>query len=65
MKKLRSCQLCGSKKNVLHQIWPPNEEKPSWYCCKCYVDGGNPPANWHPECMRTYKNRSKYIEESK
>ena len=24
-------------------------------CCVCYVKAGNPPADWHPECMLTYK----------
>lgn len=24
-------------------------------CCKCYVMGGNAPADWHPECMSTYQ----------
>jgi hypothetical protein len=23
-------------------------------CCKCYVNGGNAPADWHPECMKAY-----------
>ena len=23
-------------------------------CCACYVEEGNPPADWHKECMRAY-----------
>ena len=24
-------------------------------CCECYVKEGNPPADWHPVCMETYR----------
>lgn len=24
-------------------------------CCECYVKEDNPPADWHPECMKTYE----------
>lgn len=24
-------------------------------CCKCYVEEGNPPADWHNGCMITYR----------
>ncbi len=23
-------------------------------CCRCYVQKGHPPADWHRECMRAY-----------
>ena len=23
-------------------------------CCRCYVGAGNPPADWHVECMKAY-----------
>lgn len=25
------------------------------FCCRCYVELGNPPADWHPTCMTTYE----------
>lgn len=28
-------------------------------CCKCYVEAGNAPADWHSECMRTYAKLKK------
>jgi len=24
-------------------------------CCKCHIETGGAPANWHPECMQAYK----------
>ena len=24
-------------------------------CCRCYVLDGHPPADWHIECMTTYR----------
>ena len=23
-------------------------------CCKCYIEAGYPPADWHPKCMAAY-----------
>lgn len=30
-------------------------------CCDCYVREGNPPADWHAGCMRTWKSIKKAI----
>lgn len=27
-------------------------------CCRCHVADGNPPADWHPACMKAYAERS-------
>jgi hypothetical protein len=24
------------------------------FCCTCYVSEGNPPSNWHVECMKAW-----------
>lgn len=24
-------------------------------CCRCFVEEGNPPADWHRLCMETYR----------
>jgi hypothetical protein len=26
-------------------------------CCRCYIDDGNPPADWHPECVAAFEAR--------
>lgn len=26
-----------------------------YLCCVCYVNEGNPPADWHSLCMKTYE----------
>lgn len=29
-------------------------------CCRCYVRAGNPPADWHPACMKEATLRGYY-----
>jgi hypothetical protein len=50
----QKCTKCGERlaKHEIHRWWktPPDE----YLCCKCYVEGGGAPADWHPLCMKTY-----------
>jgi hypothetical protein len=41
-----ACDNCGE-----HQAMHHGEKD---LCCKCYVEAGNPPADWHRVCMETY-----------
>src|SRR4051794_18622428 len=41
------CQNCGQNP-VMHRGSPD-------LCCKCHVANGNPPADWHPGCMKAYE----------
>lgn len=44
------CKLCGNSAN--HTTF--KDGKAVRLCCKCYVQAGNPPADWHLGCMREY-----------
>lgn len=49
------CGKCG-KHPWTHTIFKHWEEPAEQrLCCKCYVEGGRPPADWHPLCMQTDK----------
>lgn len=41
------CATCGQPSN--HWSGSNGGEH---LCCKCYVATGNPPADWHPGCVR-------------
>jgi hypothetical protein len=30
-------------------------------CCGCYIEEGNPPADWHSECMQAYRSYKKSV----
>jgi hypothetical protein len=45
---------CGKEANH----WEGNKG----YCCKCWVDSDNPPADWHPDCLRAEKNKARRIK---
>jgi hypothetical protein len=45
------CKICQGTKNVLHSEC--RGEETNYYCCKCYVEAGNAPADWHRDCMET------------
>lgn len=34
-------------------------------CCKCYVEAGGSPADWHAECMRAYEEKQLAIAAAK
>lgn len=45
-----------------HEICDVCNERPSNHgvgdrrlCCKCYIEEGNAPADWHTGCMKYYK----------
>lgn len=62
------CFVCHERP-VRHQTWcrPPNGSPyPPWaspfdilvmtaWCCRCYVQAGNPPSDGHPDCMATWE----------
>lgn len=41
---------CECGKPARHTIFENGEQKR--LCCTCYIQAGNIPADWHPECMR-------------
>jgi len=43
----RKC-ACGNLAH--HEIW--GDDTVEYLCCVCYIRGGGPPADWHPDCMR-------------
>ena len=46
----KPCVKCG--KRASHVQLPER-----FLCCKCHVEEGNPPADWHLDCMRTFQHR--------
>jgi hypothetical protein len=51
------CNTCNEKlANHLTLKW--NEDNPKYRCCKCYILEGGYPAEYHPICKKTYKNRA-------
>jgi hypothetical protein len=51
------CDICGINKPS-HTICLFSEEDRR-LCCKCYVEEGHPPADWHDGCMATYRSRTR------
>ena len=47
---MKICDRCG--KNYANHILFGDSK--IYLCCRCYVLDGNPPADWHNECMETY-----------
>lgn len=43
---------CSCGKPSSHTIYDDGFKK--FQCCECYIKAGNPPADWHPLCMKTY-----------
>jgi hypothetical protein len=41
---------CGAKAG--HEIWQRGTHR--YECCRCYVQAGGSPADWHQLCMQTY-----------
>jgi len=48
---MKKCK-CG--KAAMHVIWSVRTGK-TYQCCSCYVKDGNPPSDWHRDCMLAYK----------
>lgn len=48
MNETVKCSQC-QERTARHRF---SEEKN--LCCECYVKAGNPPSDWHPDCMRTF-----------
>ncbi len=48
-------EKCACGDNANH--WSSRE--PRLQCCFCYVRAGNPPSDWHPDCMKHFKNRER------
>ena len=38
------------------------KEKDKRLCCACYVEAGNPPADWHIGCMRAYGREKEVVK---
>ena len=45
------CDSCAMNE-AKHITWSSDEE--FHQCCGCYIIEGNPPVDWHPDCMKTY-----------
>jgi len=52
-----TCTKCG-KHQGMHRTYEPGANKDYDHpiiknlCCRCYVEAGNPPADWHTECKQ-------------
>ena len=54
MKDGQKCTNCNSAeaKHSTHKWWETPQDQ--YLCCKCHVEQGGAPADWHPVCMETY-----------
>jgi len=50
-KKPSQCERC---KLFAHHVTTIGDDK-YVQCCSCYIADGNPPADWHSECMEMYE----------
>jgi hypothetical protein len=48
------CSRCGVRRALHRCLQPPTV---MLLCCRCYIDDGNPPADWHPECVAAFEAR--------
>ena len=49
---------CGSCGNLaMHTLYKKGKRK--CLCCRCYVQAGNIPADWHPKCIREADRKKK------
>ena len=48
-------QICsvGVCENPAQHMTNDEEGRTWFYCCHCHVKQGNPPVDWHAECMKT------------
>jgi hypothetical protein len=51
---MRAKCTCG--RAATHTYFQAGEHH--FLCCKCYIAGGNPPADWHVECMQEFNLRT-------
>ncbi len=52
------CDICNVRKSM-HQVWTRQTGQRE-FCCKCYVEDGGSPADWHPDCMHAaYGSKSR------
>jgi hypothetical protein len=49
------CTKCQINKPMHTYYDPINNPPQQFLCCECYVKAGNPPADWHPDCIKTYQ----------
>ena len=47
----RVCCRCGGR--ARHMVGG------SCVCCRCYVEAGYPPSDWHEDCMKAYEDKKK------
>lgn len=54
----RMCDRCGKRKamHIVTKWWEKPQDR--FLCCYCYVEEGHAPANWHPDCMKAYKEKT-------
>jgi pyruvate formate-lyase activating enzyme-like uncharacterized protein len=50
----RGCDIC--LKPSTHSVFQSGLT--TLYCCRCHVNAGFAPADWHPDCMSTYKEKT-------
>lgn len=48
----RCCYKCA-KDWASHTV--TNGGRTEYFCCKCYVEAGNPPSDWHPKCVAAHQ----------
>ena len=51
------CDICLFRRSnhQVNRVCDPNK----YACCICYVRAGNPPSDWHTECMNEYRRLRK------
>lgn len=44
---------CSCGKQANHTSWQMGVT--SYFCCKCWVTAGHPPADWHSDCIKAFQ----------
>lgn len=50
--------ICAAHCSLCHARLIQHRRDNDGWCCQCYVEAGNPPADWHQGCMETYRRIS-------
>lgn len=48
-------RMCDCGKPARHEASYLDGRKVVLQCCECYVKEGNPPADWHSDCMIAFE----------
>lgn len=61
MEQNQKCTNCNERtaNHEIHKHW--ETPKDIYLCCKCYVEQGGTPSDWHSICMSTYEEIKKKV----